>query len=78
VNISILRRLQLCSGLVNLVVSIGHHGGGGHRLALVGERFVGRLAEDMSEVGDGGAELGDCRRAEGTECGTGTTKARVG
>ena len=44
--------LQLCSGLVDLVVGVGHHLGGGHRLTLAGERFVGRLTEDIAEVGD--------------------------
>ena len=34
-------RVQFCSGLVDLVVCIGHHGGGGHRFALAGERFIG-------------------------------------
>jgi hypothetical protein len=32
-------RIQFCSGLVDLVVCVGGHGGGGHRLALAGERF---------------------------------------
>src|SRR6185295_8608903 len=32
--------LQFCSGLVDLVVCVGHNGGGGHRLARAGERFV--------------------------------------
>ena len=36
-------RVQFCSGLVDLVVCVGRHGGGGHRLTLAGERFVGRL-----------------------------------
>ena len=48
---------ECCSGLVDLVVGVGRDGGGGHRLALVDERFVGRLAEDIAEVGDRGAEL---------------------
>src|SRR4029077_19107614 len=34
-------RVQLCSGLVDLVGGVGHHGGGAHRLALESERFVG-------------------------------------
>ena len=34
---------EFCSGLVDLVVCVGRHGGGGHRLTLAGERFVGRL-----------------------------------
>ena len=28
------RVVQFCSGLVDLVVCIGHHGGGGHRFTL--------------------------------------------
>jgi hypothetical protein len=54
---------EFCSGLVDLVVGVRHHRGGGHRLTLAGERFVGRLAEHVAQVGDGGAELGD-RRAD--------------
>ena len=50
---------EFCSGLVDLVVGVGHNLCGGHRLTLAGERFVGRLAEDVAEVGDRGAELGD-------------------
>ena len=42
---------EFCSCLVDLVVGVGHHRGGGHRLALVGERFVGPLAEDLAQVG---------------------------
>ena len=59
--------VQFCSGLVDLVVGVGHHRGGGHRLALAGERFVGRLAEDIAEVGDRGGDFGDPRYGEGTE-----------
>ena len=29
---------EFCSGLVDLVVGVGRHGGGRHRLALAGER----------------------------------------
>ena len=58
---------EFCSGLVDLVVGVGRHGGGGHRLTLAGERFVGLLAEDVAEVGDGGGELGVRCRGEGTE-----------
>ena len=61
------RVFEFCSGLVDLVVCVGRHGGGGHRLALAGERFVGRLAEDVAEVGDRGGDFGDRRRREGTE-----------
>ena len=46
------RHSVLCSGLVDLVVGVGHHRGGGHRLTLAGERFVGLVAEDFAEVGD--------------------------
>ena len=65
------RVFEFCSGLVDLVVGVGHHLGGGHRLTLTGERFVGLLAEHIAQVGDGGAELGVCRRGQGTECETG-------
>ena len=68
---SISRRLQFCSGLVDLVVGVGHHGGCGHRFTHVNERLVGRLAEDIAQVGDRGGEFGECRRGEGTECETG-------
>jgi protein-S-isoprenylcysteine O-methyltransferase Ste14 len=64
-------RVQFCPGLVDLVIGVGGHGCGGHRLALVGERFVGRLTEDIAQVGDRGGEFGDCRRGEGIECETG-------
>ena len=42
------RPRHFCSGLVDLVVCVGHHGGGGHRLALAGERVVGLVAEDRA------------------------------
>ena len=42
--------LQFCSGLVDLVVCVGRHGGGGHRLTVPGEQFVGVAAEDIAEV----------------------------
>ena len=58
--------VQLCSGLVDLVVCVGHHGGGGHRFALAGERFVGRLTEDTAEVGDCCGDFGDRRRSQRT------------
>jgi class 3 adenylate cyclase len=61
------RVFEFCSGLVDLVVGVGRHGGGGHRLALAGERFVGLAAEDLSQVGDRGAELGDPRRRQRSE-----------
>jgi hypothetical protein len=53
-----------------LVVCEVHHLGGGHRLALVGERFVSLVAEDVAQVGDRGAELRK-RCAQGIECETG-------
>ena len=53
------RVFEFCSGLVDLVVGVGRHGGGGHRLTLAGERFVGRLAEDIAQVGDRGGDLGE-------------------
>src|ERR1700740_2714998 len=42
--------VQLCSGLVDLVVCKVHYLGGADRLALACERFVGRLPEDLVEV----------------------------
>src|SRR6516162_7579001 len=45
---------EFCSGLVDLVVCVGRHGGGGHRLTLAGERFIGLVAEDITQVGDRG------------------------
>jgi len=41
---------EFCSGLVDLVVRVRHCLGGGHRFALAGERFVGRLAEHIALV----------------------------
>jgi hypothetical protein len=41
---------EFCSGLVDLVVCVGHHGGRRHRLALSGEGFVGLVAEHVAEV----------------------------
>ena len=55
---------EFYSGLVDLVVGVGRDGGGGHRLALAGERFVGRLAEHIAEMGDRGGDLGDRRRGQ--------------
>ena len=59
---------EFCSDLVDLVAGVGRHLGGGHLSALVGERFVGRLAEHVAEVGDRGGDFRDPRRCEGTEC----------
>jgi hypothetical protein len=58
---------EFCSGLVDLVVCVRRHRGGGDRLALAGERFVGRLAADVAEVGDRGGDFGDPRCGDGTE-----------
>jgi hypothetical protein len=44
-----------------LVVGIGDHGGGGHRFTLAGERFVGWVAEDIAQVGDGLGTLSSLR-----------------
>ena len=52
------RVFEFCSGLVDLVVCVGRHFGGGHRLALAGERFVGLVAEDVAQVCDGVVNLG--------------------
>jgi hypothetical protein len=59
------------SGLVDLVVCEGCHGGGGHLFACAGERFVGRLAEDIAEVDDRGRDFRERGRDEGTERETG-------
>jgi hypothetical protein len=61
------RVFEFCSGLVDLVVCVRHHLGGGHRLALAGERFVGRVVEHIAQVGDRGRDFGDRRRRERTE-----------
>jgi hypothetical protein len=58
---------EFCSGLVDLVVCVSRHGDGSHRLTLAGERFVGRLAEDVAEVGDRGAELRNPRCSHGSD-----------
>jgi hypothetical protein len=58
------RRPESCSGLVDLVVCVRRHGGGGHRFTPAGERFVGLVAEDIAEVGDRGGDFGDRRRRE--------------
>ena len=50
--------VQFCSGLVDLVVCVRRHGGGGHRLTLAGERVVGLVAQHIAQVGDRGVELG--------------------
>ena len=62
------RLFEFCSGLVDSVVCVGRHGGGGHCLALAGERFVGRVAEDIAEVSNRGGDFGDPRCGDGTAC----------
>jgi hypothetical protein len=49
-----------------LGVRVRHHRGGGHRFTLAGERFVGRVTEDIAEVGDGGGDFGGRRCGDGT------------
>jgi hypothetical protein len=61
------RRPESCSGLVDLVVCVVSHSGGGHRFTLAGERFVGLVAEDVAEVGDRGGDFGERRRRERAE-----------
>ena len=39
--------VQFCSSLVDLVVGVGCHFGGGHRFSPAGERLVGLVAEDI-------------------------------
>jgi hypothetical protein len=40
--------VQFCSGLVDLVVGVGHHLGGGHRLTVAGERFVSLIVVNVT------------------------------
>ena len=49
-----------------MVVGVRRDGGGGHRLAVAGERFVGVVAEDIAEVGDRGIHFGKGCRGERT------------
>src|SRR5262249_46243767 len=58
---------EFCSGLVDLIAGVGHHGGGGHRFTLAGQRFVGLVAEDTGGGGDGGGDSGAPRCGDGTE-----------
>ena len=58
---------QFCSGLVDLVVGVGRHSGGGHRFTLAGQGFVGLVAEDIAQVGDRGIELGIASAVRGLE-----------
>ena len=55
------------AGLVDLVVCVGRHFGGGHRFALAGERFVDLVAADLAEVGDRGGDFRERQYGEGTE-----------
>jgi len=55
---------ELRSGLVDLVVCVSHHGGGGHGRALARERCIRLLAEHAAKVGNGGGELGKSRRGD--------------
>ena len=54
-------------GLVDLVVGVCRHGGGGNRFTLAGQRFVGRLTEHVTQVGDRGGDFRDRRCGDGTE-----------
>ena len=56
--------VQFCSGLVDLVICVGRHGGGGHCLALAGKRFVGLVAEDIAEMCDRATDFRGSRRSE--------------
>ena len=53
--------------MVDLVVCVRRHGGGGYGVPLVGERFVGLVAEDLAEVGDRECDFRERRRRERTE-----------
>ena len=44
--------VQICSRLVDLVVSVGRHGGGRHRLTLAGERLIGLVADGRAARGE--------------------------
>ena len=57
--------IQFCSDLVDLVIGVRDDGGGGHLLALAGERFVGVIAEHLAEVRDGGGKLWNGRQGYG-------------
>src|ERR1700681_1705822 len=62
-------RVQFRSGLGDLVVGVRRHLGGGHRLTVVGERFVERTAENLVEVGDRGRHLREGERGYGVHDG---------
>jgi hypothetical protein len=70
-------RIQLCSGLVDLVVCVGHHRGRRHSLALAGQWFVGLIAEDIAEVGDRGVDVGVRGRRPGRRVRGSRTRSRV-
>ena len=57
--------VQFRSGLVDLVVGVGRHGGGGHRFTLTREGFVGLTTQHLAQVGDHGAGLGERQRLTG-------------
>jgi hypothetical protein len=61
------RVFEFCSGLVDLVVCVGRHLGGGHCFTRAGERFVGRVAEDIAKVDDRCAEFGRARCGYGMD-----------
>jgi hypothetical protein len=65
-------------GLVDLVVSVRRHGGGGHCLTFPGERFVGRVAEDIAEVDDRGGDFRKRHCSAGTERETGDGRHPLG
>ena len=62
---------EFCSGLVDLVECVPCDGRSGHHFALAGERFVGRVAQDITQVGDRSLDLGECRRGDGANRVTG-------
>ena len=69
-------RVQFCSGLVDLVVCVRRHGGGCHRLTLARERFIGRIAENIAQVGDRGRHFREAR-GEGVERATDDSGRRL-
>jgi hypothetical protein len=70
-NVVLRDRVQIYSGLVNLVVCVRRHSGGAHRLALAGQRFVGLVAEDIAEMSDRCGDFGKNLRGHGAEGETG-------
>jgi hypothetical protein len=63
--------VQFCSGLVDLVVCVRRHGGGGHFRTLAGERSVSLFSEDMAKVRDRCVDFGERRGSQGTDRETG-------